>query len=418
MMRHFKSRISDIGIIVTARLISGISGFIALAYAANYLTPAQFTDLTLYQTILFLALIIFDAGIVQEAILNISGEKGWMRIANRFQGIRVLEHCLLGTVIILGVFVGVIGAHDDTLAIYAALALMSNILNIDWILISQGRKRIWAIKTILVGAVNVFFTIYLLQLTSNPKAIFISIIIGNSVGALYLYKTKCMPEFSPKLPSVAELHASVSLSITGIVTHGAYNMPLLIATSISPVQISAPFACLYRIFSSSTLFIPPITEFRVAQIITDLKCVQAVQSTARSVFFSLFLPCVAIVSPILILPNETLFQILSLAIDLKKYSLTSACLVWMKCALIFYCIEYCALRANYIIGDKRSMLRSVIIGFAFSMLIATAIYMNPDKISVIYLFSMVYCYQLVASIFLLSGRGKSNYSTSCNISSD
>lgn len=405
-MRHFRSRISDIGIIVTARLISGITGFVALAYAANYLTPIQFTELTLYQTILFLALIIFDAGIVQEAILNISGEKGWMRIASRFQGIRVLEHCLLGSVIIMGVLIGVIGTHDSTLAIYAAFALISNVLNIDWVLISQDRKRIWAIKAILVGAVNVFCTIYLLRLTSNPTAIFISIIIANCVGAIYLYKSKCVPAFFPKLPSRTELRAAVGLSITGIVTHGAYNMPLLIATSIIPVQISASFACLYRVFSSSTLFIPPITDFRVAQIIADLKSDRAVQSSARSVFFSLLLPCIAIVSPILILPNDTLYRFLSIAIDLSKYSLTSDSLVLMKCALIFYCIEYCALRMNYIIGNKRSMLRSVTIGFAFSGLIAIAIFINPDRVSIIWLFSMVYCYQIVASLFLLSVCGE------------
>ncbi len=353
--------------IVGARIASGLSGYLILAVAANHLTAAQFATLSTLQTCIFLSHVFFDSGITQLAIKETAGSRAWRELVEKYQNIRLTIHIVLAIGILLAQWSGLLPSSGAWMTCATAMVMFSNALVVDWVLFSQDDKSQWAAKALVTSGVNIVITVTLLVTLSHAGAVLLGVALSNTAGWLYLRNKYQRASFTLTLPKWTEIRHSSQLALGTALFHTAYNTPLLLVTYFADNKISAMFALLYRLFSASTLFIPTLVEFAAAKELTKLKNHQGkghLEVFSRLVFQSLL-----VCSPMLLLPNHLIYEILSAAIDLDKFLVKQNDLDYVKVALLLYCADFCSQRTAFIFDQKKLL----VAGGAFGLLVAGAV---------------------------------------------
>lgn len=347
--------------------MSGLSGYIILAAAANRLTPAQFAELTLMQTAMFLLQTAFDSGMVQYATRETSGSPDWRSSADRFQGIRLTTHAVVAGLFLLVVWLGIRPRTDASLPIAAALALFSNAFVADWLVISRQEHLTWSLKVLLCATVNVVVASTLLIFCAQPSVILVAVVSTNISGWIYLRRKAMLRGLVFRMPRRQDLSVAMQLSVAAMLFHAAYNAPLVVATGSQRDASGAAFAVLYRIFSALTLFVPLLLEFATAREIARLKTGQAIPQVR--VFGRLLSIGLTLCVPVVLIPNGYLHLAILQAIDLDKYGILVPQIGFLKVALLLFCIDYASQRAIYVSDHRRLMIASAAAGLAAAAVI-------------------------------------------------
>jgi hypothetical protein len=386
-------------VIVAARLVSGLSGYVVLAFAANRLTAGQFAELALFQTIVFLVQITFDSGLVQYANQRVAGQSDWRGLVGSFQHVRYAVHLVAATVMLAVWLLGGLASADPWLAPVCALALLSTPLNADWVLVSRQQQNAWAAKAMLCGAVNVAASLIFLMLGAQPSAVLGGVVATNLAGGLYLYGRGFVGRPGLGLPTTDQLRGAAQLSISGMLVHGGYNLPMLAVTAWVGGIAAGSYACLYRIFSAATLFVPPVVDFAVAREIAAQTQRTPPQGLLH-VWLRLVPASVALVLPVLLTPVGLLHQLIGLAIDLPKFQIQPEHFQIVKLALLGYCIDLCAQRSAYVLNRRRLLLAGTALGLAAGLgAIALALRSAPAPAA---WFHAVLAFQVCSSATILA----------------
>ncbi|HXF93569.1 MAG TPA: oligosaccharide flippase family protein [Nitrospiraceae bacterium] len=392
--------LADYAFLLLGRVVSAASGYLILAYSANYLEPIAFSELSFYQALQFLTIIALDSGTTQAATRYLAGECEWRSLARSYQGLRTGTHGISAMVLVVIAALGFVRPDDELLPFACALALLSNTFNADWLLIALDWRRVWATKTIIVGLTNALSTILIFHFYPRSSVVFIALSLANLVGALYLRWQGLVLASKPRLPSSGQLHDSFTQSVASMATHTAYNLPLLSATSLTPGEIGGAFACLYRIFSASTLFVPLITDFAVARLIARSKSGE----NRISPLFGLTLilaNCGAAVVPFLLTPNHILFDAFAATIHLSKFDLSVGDFLFYKISLFLYCLEFGLQRLSYAVNNNRAMAFSTISGLIACIIAVYLLYkFQPPEGA--WWFVPLYVYQLIVIMMLMA----------------
>lgn len=387
-------------LIIIARLSSGVNGFIILALAANLLTVVQFGEVALFQTIIFLLSMSFDAGTTQYAIRETAGNSNWQKLEERFQGIRYTMHLVMGLLLSLMVFFGVIFTEDSWLPAASLLALMTNSLNLDWMLICRQEQRIWANKMIISSIANVVSTATLLALLKQPTAVLLGICITNIVGWFYLRRKGRTSSFTVVLPTYSEIRKSTQLTLSSVLVHSGYNTPLLVATAWVGGLTAGAFAGLYRVFSASTMLIPPFVEFSVSREISKIKIFKSI--VYWKIYSRLLLFCAVLISPIMLTPAAYLHALFSKAIELTKFQIISSDFNLVKVAILLYCFEYCAQKTAYILDQRKILIMSSFFGLLGCIIFILLLLAWGQIITAHIWFYPLYCYQGIAAVLIIT----------------
>lgn len=354
-------------IVISARAISGLSGYVILAIAANLLTASQFAELTLVQTVIFLFLIFFDAGLIQLATRETAGSENWKHLADQFQGIRYTIHIVSTLLLILLSVFGFIQTQDPWLPTTAAIALLTNSLVLDWILFCRQEQRLWAKKILITALTNFAVTATFLALFKQPSSVLVGTSVMNALGWLYLYKKQLTTLPKPILPTARNVRTSAQFSFSAILFHSAYNTPLLVATSWAGGMTAGAFSVLYRLFSASTMFVPTLIDFAVAREVSKLKTGSA--AAYAKIFARLFFISLSLSLPIIVIPTEYLHSVFSLAIDLAKFQISPSDFNVLKAALILFSFDFCCQRTAYVLDHRRLLIVSSIAGLLASAVV-------------------------------------------------
>jgi len=347
--------LTEYALLIAARLLSAGAGYVVLAYSANKLQPGVFGELAFYQSLQFLATVLFDAGIVQAATRRAAGAPNLLQVAKEYQSIRTLLHAL-AALLIFGVASLRTSASDPLLAVGCAIAVFSNLLNTDWLLIAAGLRKKWAQKATIVGLSNVIFTVFLFALLEGPSAVLLGQATANGAGAVFLAVNRLLSLGWPRLPSSQQLRDAAALSSANIATHTAYSLPLLVAAAFAPPLVAGSFACMFRIFSASALFVPITTDFAAARMIAERRGSTSQEAKpARGLAF-LLASCLLAVLPFLLAPNDVLLRAFGAAIDLQKYGISSSDFLMYKLVLLLYCLDFGAQRYAFVLADNRALL--------------------------------------------------------------
>ena len=385
--------------LIGARISSGISGYLILSFAANQLSASQFATLSTVQAGIFLSLVFVDSGITQYAVRETAGNPEWQEKANRFQNIRITIHITLALGVALVHLSGLLPSAGTGLIYATAMMLLSNALVMDWLLFSRDEKSYWSVKALVTSGINVTTAVTLLFLLDLPEAVLLGVTFSNIAGWLYLRTKYPKWSFAPALPTRSEITRSSQLAATAIVCHTAYNAPLLIASILAGDKVFAIYALLYRLFSASTMFIPTLVEFKTAKEIAKIK--KNHKRGHLEVFSHLGLISLLVCSPILLLPNNLIYAILSAAIEIERFQIETNHLDAIKIALLLYCADFASQRTAYIFDQRKTLVTSGIFGVLIAAtVLAFEILLNhqPDPFS---WFHPLFAYQATSTSLVL-----------------
>lgn len=393
-------------LVIAARTLSGLSGYLVLAIAANHLTAAQFAALSLLQTIIFLSQIVFDSGLTQLATRETAGSPDWRLQASAYQNSRLTIHAGLAALLIVVHASGLIPTQDRWLPLVAALALLSNALVLDWLLFSRQEQRLWAIKVLITAGSNVLITAGLLIVSSRPEAVLAGVVLTNLAGWIYLHAQGMAGPFRLTLPSKQTAQHALQLSLGAMLSHAAYNTPLLMATAMQANTFGAAFAILYRLFSAMTLFVPTLLEFAVAREIAALK--KGENLGHLKVLFRLLTISLLVCCPVIVVPSHYLHFVFSLAIDLGKYQINPEDLNYIKVALLLFSVDYCFQRTAFVFDCRKLIVGSAVGGLlvAGAVLYVTASDMKSMEPAT--WFHPLFAYQATSALVILANMTSLN----------
>lgn len=387
-------------LVITARTISGLSGYLVLAIAANHLTAAQFATLSLLQTIIFLSQVVFDSGLTQLATRETAGSSDWRLQAAAYQNNRLTIHSGLAGILIIAYAIGLIPAEDRWSPLVSALALLSNALVSDWLLFSRQEQRLWAVKVLIAAGCNVIVTAGLLMASSGPAAVLTGVALTNLAGWIFL-RTKGMAwPFRLALPGRQTAQHALQLSLGAILFHAAYNTPLLMATTMHASTSGAAFAVLYRLFSAMTLFIPTLLEFAVAREVATLKKNQG--HTHLKVLLRFLTISLLVCSPVILVPDHHLYSSFSLAIDLGKYQINPEDFNYIKVALFLFSVDYCFQRTAFVFDRRKLIVGSAVGGLLVAGSVLTITINDMDPVEPSTWFHPLFAYQVTSALLILA----------------
>lgn len=390
-------------LIIFARTVSGLSGYVVLGLAANKLTPSQFAELALFQTLIFLTQVFFDSGVVQLATRESAGNPAWRQLTSEYQRVRYTTALTVGALFCAVGLLGWLPTADLALFAASAACLISAPLNADWVLFSQQERRKWAFKIILVGLSNVLLGFLLLHFRSEPSAVLVATALSNALAGLYLYHSKLIAAPGIRMPSKQQIRAAMQLSISGMLIHTGYNLPVAVATSALGGFSAGSFACLYRLFSACTMFVPPVLEFTVTREIARLRGATVGRAGIR-VLAEFILTALLLISPVVVCPTEWLHDLASTVIDLGKYGISPDHMNLVKVALVLYCLEFSTQRTAYALGHRRLLIVSSVAGLGVAIPFLTwtvTLAAASGPIEPAGWFYPIFAYQLLASSALL-----------------
>jgi len=386
-------------LVIAARTLSGLSGYLVLAIAANHLTVAQFAALSLLQTIIFLSQIVFDSGLTQLATRETAGSADWRQQASTYQNSRLTIHTGLAALLIVIHAAGLIPTQDLWLPLVAALTLLSNALVLDWLLFSRQEQRLWAIKVLITSGSNVLITAGLLIVSSRPEAVLAGVALTNLAGWIYLHTQGMTAPLRLALPGKQTARHALQLSLGSMLFHAAYNTPLLMATAMHASTSGAAFAILYRLFSAMTLFVPTLLEFAVAREVAALKA--GGSHGHLKVLFRLLTISLLVCSPVIVVPSHHLHAAFSLAIDLDKYQINPKDFNYIKVALLLFCVDFCFQRTAFVFDRRKLIVGSavgglLVAGAVLALTVNAIKYLEPAT-----WFHPLFAYQTTSALLIL-----------------
>lgn len=387
-------------LVIAARTLSGISGYLVLAIAANQLTAAQFAALSLLQTIIFLSQIVFDSGLTQLATRETAGSLDWRLQASAYQNIRLTIHAGLAALLTLAHAAGLIPTQDSWLPLVAALTLLSNALVLDWLLFSRQEQRLWAIKVLITAGSNVLITAGLLFASSRPEAVLAGVALTNLAGWIYLRTQGMAGRFRLALPGRRTAEHALQLSLGATLFHAAYNVPLLMATAMHASTSGAAFAILYRLFSAMTLFVPTLLEFAVAREIAALK--RGHSHGHLKVLLRLLTISLLVCSPVIMVPSPHLHAAFSLAIDLGKYQINPGDFNYVKAALVLFSVDYCFQRTAFVFDRRKLIIGSAIGGLLIAGVVLALSANDMKSMEPVNWFHPLFAYQATSALIILA----------------
>jgi O-antigen/teichoic acid export membrane protein len=389
-------------LVIAARSISGLSGYLVLAIAANHLTAAQFAALSLLQTIIFLSQIVFDSGLTQLATRENAGSPDWRLQASAYQNSRLTVHAGLAALLMVFHAAGLIPTptQGSWLPLVAALALLSNAFVLDWLLFARQEQRLWAIKVLITAGSNVLITAGLLIVFSRPEAVLAGVALANLAGWIYLHTQGMTWQVRLAHPSRQTSKHALQLSLGAMLFHAAYNAPLLMATAMHASTSGAAFAILYRLFSAMTLFVPTLMEFAVAREVAALK--KGESHGQLKVLFRLLTISLLVCSPVIVMPSHHLHATFALAIDLGKYQINPEDFNYIKVALLLFSVDYCSQRTAFVF-DRRKLIIGSAVGGLLAAGAVLALTVNDLKaIEPVAWFHPLFTYQVTSALLILA----------------
>jgi O-antigen/teichoic acid export membrane protein len=387
-------------LVIAARALSGLSGYLVLAIAANHLTAAQFATLSLLQTIIFLSQIIFDSGLTQLATRETAWCLDWRQQASAYQNSRLTIHAGLAGLLTLAYAAGLIPTQDSWLPLMAGLTLLSNALVLDWLLFSRQEQRLWAIKVLITAGSNVLITAGLLIVSNRPEAVLAGVVLTNLAGWIYLSTQGIAGRLRLALPSMRMAQHALQLSLGATLFHAAYNVPLLMATAMHASTSGATFAILYRLFSAMTLFVPTLLEFAVAREIASLKSGHS--HGHLKVLLRLLTISLLVCSPVIMVPSNHLHAAFSLAIDLGKYQINPGDFNYVKGALILFIVDYCSQRTAFVFDRRKLIVGSAVGGLLVAGVVLALILNDVKSMEPTTWFHPLFAYQTTSALLILA----------------
>ena len=397
-LKQYIKKIPSFSIPILSKIILSVAGFANLILSFNLLSPNDFTELAIIQTLIFVLITIFDAGFTQNSLYKITNNINWKNKSISYQGNRLLFSFAIS--IFMLVYLILQQSFSLLLLVAAVCSVFSNIFNVDWILIGLNDKKNLALKNIVFGVSSVLLTFILVRISSKAESALFATTFATIISYIFFCRVKKFPFFIRLvLPKSSDLKATIPLSLANTSTHLSYNLPILLMTYFGQSNISSIFTCLYRLFSSSILFVAPVIDFKVAlELSKKLKTSHINAAAIFNVFLKISTISLILCFPFLVLPNQFLFSLFLKVFDLKKYNINVLNFDYLKIITLLFCLEYSLIKTFFIYKMRLIIFISTVLGMLFSMIYASFFYGSGTNLSV--LFTLIYVYQ---SVTLISG---------------
>lgn len=378
---------------ILSKTILALAGFANLVLSINLLSPNDFTELAIIQTLTFVLVTIFDTGFTQNSLYKIVNDIEWKKKSIIYQGNRLSIFLVISVFFIA--YLTLQQKFNVLLLVAALCSVFVNLLNVDWILIGLQDKKNLAFKNIVFGLSSVLFTFFLVKISNTAESVLFATTLATIVAYIFFCRVKRFPVFFRLvLPKASDLKPTMHLSLANTSTHLSYNLPILLISYFGQSNITNVFACLYRLFSSSILFVAPVIEFNIASELSKEKKSNKVDAGGIFyVFLKFSLTSLLLCSPFLVLPNQFLFDLFLKFFDLRKYNIDVSNLIFLRVLVFFFCLEYSLIKCFYVYKMKSIISISTLLGMLSS--IGYIVFSFSCCLSLSVLFFIIYVYQLV-----------------------